>query len=99
VELTQFHGNKVALIKGQEERAIAILKKVQEKEFPGINYQVDDHAALWERKLYVDSAEKMRQSEMQFMYDDGSTLSIYNDATLESHARQALNDLLFNPDP
>ena len=71
VELDEFPGDKVALINSQKERAIAILKKVQEKEFPGLEYQVDDHAAFWERKLYIDAATKMREAEMLFM-EDGS---------------------------
>jgi hypothetical protein len=56
--------------------------------------------ALWERKLLIDSADKMRESEFPFMRSDSSDeVFIYNDATLEKYAREALNDLLFNPDP
>jgi len=100
VELDEYSGDKTALIKGQEERAISILKEVAQREFPGLEYQVDEHAAFWERKLYIDAATKMRESEMPFMDDQESNkLYIYNDATLQKFARQALNDLVFNPDP
>jgi len=100
VDLHEFSGDKVALIRGQEQRALAILQKIAQREFSGVQYQVDDHLVLWERKLLIDSADKMRESQMPFMRSDGSDkLFIYNDATLEKYAREAFNDLLFNADP
>jgi len=100
VDLDEFPGDKVALINSQKERAIAILEKVAKAEFPGVDYQIDEHAALWERKLLIDSAGKMREAEMPFMRNDGSNrLFIYNDSTLQKYAREALNDLVFGSDP
>ena len=100
VELSEFPGDKIALIRGQEQRAIAILQKVAEKEFSGLEYEIDDHAAIYEHKLLIDSSNKMRESEFPFMYYDPSgKVFIYNDATLQKYAREALNDLVFNSDP
>jgi len=98
--MEKFKGNKTELIKGQEQRAIAILEKVKEKEFPAIDYQVDDHAAIWERKLLIDAASKMRASELYFMDSSGlESMYIYTDEALEKHARFALTELLLSEDP
>jgi len=99
VDLTEFKGDKMQLIRSQAERAKSIFSQIAEKEFPGLEYQFDESDVISERKLIVYTKDKLRSSQMLFMGNFGAVeLYIYTDKELESNARAALNDLLFSSD-
>jgi len=100
IEMEKFRGDKIALIKGQEQRAIAILQKVAEKEFSGLSFQIDDHMVPFQREFDVVTADQSRSSAMYFMDNSGSHwLYVCTDEVLENHARYALTELLLSDDP
>jgi len=100
VDLQEFTGDKIQLIRGQAERAKAIFSRVAEREFPGIEYEFDESDVISERKLVVYTKDGRRSSVVVFMGNFGAVeLYIYTDRELESDARAALNELLFGYDP
>jgi len=100
IDLQEFTGDKIQLIRGQAERAKAIFSRVAEREFPGVEYEFDETEVLSERKLIVYTKDGRRSSVVVFMGNFGAVeLYIYTDRELESDARAALNELLFGYDP
>ena len=94
-----FHGNKIALMKGQEQRAITILKKVAEQEFPGLDYEIDDHDVPYTRYFHIIARGGLRVAVIYYIYlTNDMKLSIYTDKALEDNARRALNRLLLQND-
>ena len=99
IDPNEFHGNKVGLMKSQEQRAITILKKVAEQEFPGLDYEIDDHDVPWTRYFHITARGGLRTAVIYYIYlTSDMKLSIYTDKALEDNARRALNRLLLQND-
>jgi len=99
IDPDRFHGNKVALMKGQEQRAVAILKRVAENEFPGLKFEIDDHDVPYTTYFHITARGGLRVATIYYIYlASNMELSIYTDKALEDNARRALNKLLFEDD-
>ena len=99
VDLREFKGDKVQLIRDQVQRAKDIIKQVVEREFNNIQYEVYDHEAIWKRELYIYAHNGLRNTYMMFMDNDGvEELHILKDEVLQKRAREALNRLIFGKD-
>jgi len=96
VDLNEYTGDKIALIRRQEQRAKNIIDEVAKKEFPSIEYDVDDYKALWNREIVLSAHSGLRSGYMFFADNDGSkVLHILKDEVLQKRARQAFNELVF----
>ena len=99
IEPDKYKGNKVALMKAQEERAVSILKRVAEHEFPGLKFEVDDHDVPWTTYFHVTARGGLRVASTYYIHlSRDRILSIYTDEELENNARKALYSLLFQDD-
>jgi len=99
IDPNAFHGNRIALMKGQEQRAVAILKKVAENEFPGLKFEIDDHDVPYTTYFHITTRGGLRTATIYYIYlASNMVLSIYTDKALEDNARRALNKLLFEDD-
>jgi len=99
VETSQYKGNKVALLKGQAKRAIAILKKVAEHEFPGLDFEVDDHEVPWTTFFRITARGGLRVARVYYVYMlVPDWIGIYSNKVLEENARKALYGILLQGD-
>ena len=99
VETSRYKGNKVALMKGQAKRAIAILKRVAEHEFPGLDYEIDDHDVPWTTFFRITARGGLRVARVYYVYMLVTDwIGIYSDKVLEENARKALYSLLLQGD-
>jgi len=99
IDLREFKGDKVQLIRGQAQRAKDIIKQIVETEFSNIQYEVYDHDAIWRRELYIYARNGLRNTYMFFMDNDGvEELHILKDEVLQRRAREALNRLVIGKD-
>jgi len=99
IDPNAFHGNRIALMKGQEQRAVAILKKVAKQEFPGLDFEIDDHDVPYTTYLHITTRGGLRVATIYYIYlASNMVLSVYTDKALEDNARRALNKLLLEDD-
>jgi len=99
VETSRYKGNKVALMKGQAKRAIAILKRVAEHEFPGLDYEIDDHDVPWTTFFRITARGGLRVARVNYVYMLVTNyINIYSDKALEENAREALYSILLQGD-
>jgi len=95
IDMDKYSGDKVKLIRAQEERAIAMIDAVAEKEFPDVNYTFDLYDALYKRAIVVKGDYPLRQGIIYFMDNrHESFMYILSDDELARRARRALDQLL-----
>ena len=95
IDMDKYDGDKVKLIRAQEERAIAMIDAVAEKEFPDVNYYFDLYDALYKRAIVVKGNYPLRQGIVYFMDNRReSFMYVLTDDELARRARRALDQLL-----
>jgi len=95
IDLNQFEGDKVELIKAQNFRALDIMVDVAKAEYPGVDFHADGYDALFKRGVSVTADYPLRSGYFEFMDNKHENLLyILNDAELKRRIRRALNQVV-----
>jgi hypothetical protein len=94
INMDVFTGDKIELIQQQAKRALEVLDKVAQKEFPNMPYYSNTEFAVDSRQIRISGDFPFRESVLHFMDNKHNYIYVLTDAELEQRARHALNEIL-----